>query len=447
LIQSDENLLLGSQKSTLLSSKQFLGLRSDGTLGLQGKFASVKSGSQLNLQAGLINLNGASAASIPEVPNIQNVRLPDTEFFTGRGWVSVPEQLETIVSRAPTHEPFVGHGQGANVSVNLNPIPVVIPDAGTAANEIYETVSTQPVQRGVTLEQVVVESVSPVTAGTLTADQITVMNAQTAANVSALYPAYDDNRQLYPGFELDENNNPVYVGPELGSASRGVGVYAQSTTALVSSGLVNPAALTLIQTGVSPRTVLESAANWTGQFGVNSLTDYLNNRTLQNVVQIGLLVAAYQGLTDRGVLKGNEPPRYVATFVQPATTYGVDAVTQWVDGFADSEQIDALTVAARQGQYAIDFVEAYGEEYNFLDTVPTGPFEANRDEIDQIVANIIGNPKVPVPQYTETPAVVEVTTEGTPVIQPDDTIVRVPVTVVNTQENGLFRLAPGYKRG
>jgi hypothetical protein len=165
------------------------------------------------------------------------------------------------------------------------------------------------------------------------------------------------------------------------------------------------------------------------------------------------VIAAYQGLKDRGILKGDESPRYTATFVQPATTYGVDSVTQWVDGFASSNQVDALTVVARQGQYAIDFVEAYGAEINLLDTVPTGTFEADREDIDQVVANIIGNPKVPVPQYTETPAVVEVTVDGVPVlqaapvIQPDDTIVRVPVTVANTQENGLFRLAPGYKRG
>jgi hypothetical protein len=453
LMQSDDNLLLNSQKSTLISSKQLLGLRSDGTLGLQGKFASIKSGSQLNLKASLINLNGASAASVPEAPTVTNVKLPDTEYLSGRGWTSLPDQLETIVSRAPTHEPFLGHGQGANVSINLNPIPVVIPDAAGAANNIYETVSAQPVQRAVTVEQVISETISPVTAGTLTVDQITVMTAQSAANVSALYPAYDANGVLRPGFELDENNNPVYVGPDLGSASRGVGVYAQSPSALVSTGMVNPAALTLIQTGVSPQTVLESTANWTGQFGINSLSDYLSNRTLQNVVQIGLVIAAYQGLKDRGILKGDESPRYTATFVQPATTYGVDSVTQWVDGFASSNQVDALTVVARQGQYAIDFVEAYGAEINLLDTVPTGTFEADREDIDQVVANIIGNPKVPVPQYTETPAVVEVTVDGVPVlqaapvIQPDDTIVRVPVTVANTQENGLFRLAPGYKRG
>jgi hypothetical protein len=74
--------------------------------------------------------------------------------------------------------------------------------------------------------------------------------------------------------------------------------------------------------------------------------------------------------------------------------------------------------------------------------VPTGPVEAQRDIIDQAVADIIGNPKVPVPQYTDIPAAVTDGANTTSVLQPDGTIVRVPVTIVNTDENGIFRFAP-----
>jgi hypothetical protein len=75
--------------------------------------------------------------------------------------------------------------------------------------------------------------------------------------------------------------------------------------------------------------------------------------------------------------------------------------------------------------------------------VPTGPFEAQRDTIDQAVADIIGNPKVPVPQYTDILVAVTEEANTTSVLQSDGTIVRVPVTVVNTDENGIFRFAPG----
>jgi hypothetical protein len=391
----------------------------------------------------LINLNGGQATSVPQAPSIPNTILPDTEFVASRGWTSFPNKLETIVTRAPTHEPFVGHGQGANVSVNLNPITVEIPDSQSAAGQIYTQVEQRSITAPVTLSQVAAEPLAVAPAGPLSQPQVTVMTAQMAAEYSGRYGAYDNNGNLNPGWELDESNLPVYLGPELGSPSRGVGTYGQNVAALVASGLVNPAALNLIATGVSPDTVLKSAATWTGQFGTNSVNDYLSNKTLQNVVQVGLLIAAYTGLVDRGVLKGNEPPRYTATFVQPATTYGVDSVTQWIDGFADSAQVDELSTAARQGQYAIDFEEFYGEDLNLIDTVPTGPFEAQRDTIDQAVADIIGNPKVPVPQYTDIPAAVADVANTTSVLQPDGTIVRVPVTVVNTDENGIFRFAPG----
>ena len=466
LIDSAENLILNSEKLTLISSKQFLGLRSDGTLGLQGKFASMKSDSLLNLQGSRINLNGAQTAQVPQAPKVPDIRLPNTEFVAGRGWTSIPDKLETIVTRAPTHEPFVGHGQGANVSVNLNPISVSVPDSQTSVGRIYDQVSQQPVQNGVTLEQVSAEPLAVTEVGSCTVAEVTAMTAQTAADYSARFPAYDDEGNLMPGFELTEDNNPVYTGSGLGSPGRGIGAYGQSVDALVASGLVKPSVLNLISSGISPESVLKSAASWTGQYGINTVTDYLGSRTLQNIVQLGLVVASYTGLLNSGVLKGTESSRVVATFVQPATTYGVDNVVRWVEGFATSDEVNVLTIAARQGQYAIDFVERYGADVNLIDTVPTGPFEAQRETIDQAVADIIGNPKVPVPQYTEIPtevadpavtaaqaaAAIEnpdapIITEYRSVLQPDGTIIRVPVTAVNVNENGTFRFAPGSNQG
>jgi hypothetical protein len=444
LIESSENVLLNSEKLTLISSKQFLGLRSDGTLAMQGKFSSVRSSSQLNLQGAVINLNGAQTVQVPSAPAVPDIQLPDTEFVAGRGWISRPEQLETIVTRAPTHEPFAGHGQGANVSVNLNPISVTVPDSQTSIGRIYEQVSQQPVQNGVTLEQVSAEPLAVTEVGSMSVAEVTAMTAQTAADYSARYPAYDDDGNLMPGYELTEDNNPVYTGSELGSPGRGVGVYGQSVTALAASGLVKPGILSLLSSGISPESALKSAASWTGQYGINNIKDYLGSRTLQNIVQLGLTLASYTGLLNSGVFKGNESSRVVATFVQPATTYGVDSVVSWVDGFADSNDINLLTVAARQGQYAIDFAETYGQDVNLIDTVPTGPFEANRESIDQAVANIIGNSKVPVPQYTEIPTAIAAETT---VLQPDGTITRVPVSITNVDENGVFRFAPGSNQG
>jgi len=443
LIESGENLILGSENLALLSAKKTVGIRSNGPLGLQGKFCSVKSDSLLNLSAKLINLNGGQTVPVPPMPNLPNFDLADTAFVPGKGWTVQPGALKTIVTRAPTHEPYFGHGGAADASVNLNPIEINIPTPDSSVGEVYAKVDGTAVQRGVTLERVSAEPTAVAEVGPLSIAQVTALTAQAVENQAQKYPAYDDDGNLMPGFELNEDNNPVYTGPSLGTIERGIGDYGQSIQGLVSVGIVKSSALSLINSGVSPELVLKSNASWSGQYGVNGLSDYLNSKTLQNIVQVGLMAASFTGLINSGTLKGNEDPRVVATFVQPATQYGVNSVVAWTDGFADSSEQTDLTIVARQGQYAIDFVDYFSEDVNLIDTPPEGT-NAQRDVIDQAIADIIDNPKVPIPQYTDIP--VEFTNNTETLIQSDGALIKVnkPTT---TDDDGTFRFAPGSNQG
>ena len=38
--------------------------------------------------------------------DIPKLRLPDTKFEPQQGWIAAPGAIETIVTRAPTHEPY-----------------------------------------------------------------------------------------------------------------------------------------------------------------------------------------------------------------------------------------------------------------------------------------------------------------------------------------------------
>jgi hypothetical protein len=442
LVESSENLLLGSDQFTLLSAKKTLGLRSDGVLGLQGKLCSIKSESLINLGAKLINLNGGQTVSVPAMPQTADFSLADTTFVAGKGWTVQPNTLKTIVSRAPTHEPYQGHGGAADVSINLNPIKYDIPDPDSSVAKLYATVDGTPVQRGVTLDRLAAEPVAASEVGTLSTSQVTALTAQAATNQALKYPAYDDDGNLMPGFELNENNDPVYTGPELGG-TRGIGEYGQSVAGLVSVGLVKPSVLSLINGGVSPELALKSESSWLGQYGISSITDYLSSKPLQNIVQVGLMAASFLGLVNSGVIKGNEDPRVVATLVQPATQYGVDTVVQWTDGFADSQEVSELTVVARQGQYAIDFEDYYGEEINLVN-IPIEGTNSQRETIDQAIVDIIDNPKVPAPQYSDTP--IEVTNTTETVIQADGTLIKVDKTVT-ADADGTFRFSSGSNQG
>jgi len=442
IIESDDKLIMNGENFALLTSARTLGLRSDGTLGLQGKMVSARSDSLINLGAKLINLNGGQTVPVPAFPSVPEFNLPDTEFVAGKGWTIKDAALQTVCNRAPTHEPYYAHSRSADVNTNLNPINIEIPAIDSSIGKVYEQVNGLPVQNGVTLENVVAEPVAINTVGPLSVAQVTALTAQTAQSKAVQFPAYDDDGNLMPGFELNENNDPIYTGPDLGSVERGVGVYGQSVEGLVSTGFIKSSSLNLINSGVSPATVLSSDSVWSGQYGVSGIIDYLSSKPIQNIVQVGLMTASFIGLVNAGTLKENEDPRVAATFIQPATEYGVNNVIKWVDGFATTDEVVELQIAARQGQYAIDFIDYYNQEINLINTPPDGT--TDREVIDQAIADIIDNPKVPTPQYTDTP--VEVVNNTETVIQADGGLLKVNKTVAS-DDNGTFRFAPNNIQG
>jgi hypothetical protein len=257
----------------------------------------------------------------------------------------------------------------------------------------------------------------------ISAEQVTALTAQAAS--AAYVDPYDLEGNLLADWQLNDSGDPVYLGAEI--ATRGIGIYGQTPAGLTLTGFLKPGTLSLITSPEMTITVLNTPAVWTGLNGITSLLEYLNDPILQNLAQIDIMTGAFQGLIDAGVLVGNETARYQATFLQPATRYGVTAVVSWVQGVASPELTNKILIAARQGQYAIDFVEAYA---NLLATgieLPAFTNTVERQEIDQAVEDIIGNPKVPTIEYAD--AVVTVTA---------------PTTV---DEEGIFRFAPGKPRG
>ena len=257
----------------------------------------------------------------------------------------------------------------------------------------------------------------------ITSEQVTALTAQAAAN--AYVDPYDADGNLLADWQLNNNGDPVYLGAEI--ATRGVGIYGQTPAGLTLTGYLKPGTISLITAPSLTLTVLNTPAVWTGQNGVESLLDYLDNPVLQNIAQIDIMTGAFQGLIDAGVLTGGESARYQATFVQPATRYGVTAVVSWVDDTAGTDLTDNILLVARQAQYAIDFVDTYSSVLNAGIDVPGFDNTVERQDLDQAVIDIIGNPKVPSIDYVDTV-----------------TAVTVPATI---NEDGVFRFAPGKPKG
>lgn len=276
---------------------------------------------------------------------------------------------------------------------------------------------------------------------TLTQGQVTGLTAQAAA--AAVQTSVDAAGVLLPDWYINDNGVAVYAGAEV--ATRGVGIYGQTPDNLVLVGLLKSAALSLIVNPSMTITVLNTPAAWTGVYNINSLADYLNSPGVQNQSQLALYEGAYQGLLDANVLIGTESPRYIATFLQPAVRYGVDAVVAWLQGSLSSDLAAMVLIAARQGQYAIDFVDTYGAELN----VATDPGNSNntvaRDQLDQVVTEIIGNPKIPDIEYANVVAIqADAIAAATATANIGNISINIPAS---TNEDGTFRFAPGSSQG
>jgi hypothetical protein len=257
----------------------------------------------------------------------------------------------------------------------------------------------------------------------ITAEQVTALTAQAAAN--AYVEPYDADGNLLADWQLNDSGFPVYLGADI--ATRGIGIYGQTPAGLVLTGYLKPGTLSLITAPSLTLTVLNTPAVWTGQNGIESLLDYLNDPILQNLAQIDIMTGAFQGLLDAGILTGGESARFQATFLQPATRYGVTAVVSWVNDTASTDLATNILLVARQAQYAIDFIDTYSSLLNAGIDIPGFENTVDRQDLDQAVSDIIDNPKVPSIDYA-------------------DTVLTVPVPAT-VDEDGVFRFAPGAPRG
>lgn len=119
-IEAVKDFNIFTQEKFKLYSKSYIGVKSDGTLALDSASGgSWNGGSSLTFSAGGIDLNGPAAASVEPVDPITKVISDDTKFSTSKGWEVDKDKLESIVSRAPTHEPFPYHNKGVDVELSL----------------------------------------------------------------------------------------------------------------------------------------------------------------------------------------------------------------------------------------------------------------------------------------------------------------------------------------
>jgi hypothetical protein len=155
-LEGNTGLTMYSEQGINLYGKTKIGIRSDGTCAIKGQTSSWDGGNSLNFKGGVINLNGAKTLPVSTVPSMQGFKLADTAFVAGQGWTIQPGTLDTIVTRAPTHEPYPYHNRGVNVPSNLNGAPApTTPSTQTAAGAAFARTTAAPVQAPIDAEDFV----------------------------------------------------------------------------------------------------------------------------------------------------------------------------------------------------------------------------------------------------------------------------------------------------
>jgi hypothetical protein len=128
-LESEATITTYSAGNTNMYSKATIGVLADGNLALKSANGSWDGGGALKFKAGRIDLNGGGAESVSATKQIVKYKLDDTRFDASKGWQVESGKLDSIVTRAPTHEPWPYHNQGVNVSVTLGQGGVPTPTA------------------------------------------------------------------------------------------------------------------------------------------------------------------------------------------------------------------------------------------------------------------------------------------------------------------------------
>jgi len=336
----DININAGGKLSFNSSSMESIGgsaLFTHGSLTLQATGATnIKTGSmtvdasaKISVNAGgLLTLDGDSYATqsflsdtLDYVPSMNTNNLSDTKGGNGAIWTSQPNLLKSIVTVAPTHEPF-NRGESAFVSA---------PSSGVQAQSKYSGNydATKNTGNGVgtkaTLQQIrdQLKVQCTCTIGNLTREQLVSLFAEIALGESGF------------NYSPDQSKNPNYAGK-----------YQFGREALQTMGYVKKS--------LKQNAGIHDNINWVGKNGINSLSDWLNNGPEQESAMCGLVQINYNAMLANGAITADMPADEVAGMLYVAHLLGAGGAHAWrLSGAGHDANGTTGDMVFNRGKYAI----------------------------------------------------------------------------------------------
>ena len=397
-LESQETFKISSVGDLTVYSKSKIGVLSDGTLTLQSESGGWKCSGDLTLKASRIDLNGGSSPDSIEAPKpINEYKLDGTKFEGSKGWQVEPGAIETIVTRAPTHEPYPYHNKGVQIQVDYGGAAAPAPNA--AVDTALAGTENDPVTDAVDAADVLSIPTADVSVGSLDKGQVTGLLAQAKSATGQASTALSSTKGIGQfGLKPDQLEAAGFLKPgTLQQIKRQAGPPTAADIALANSSGLTPEQVAINRTA---NQLLTSPGCWTGKGGVTSLGGLLSNPTLQSATQQVLMGTTLQGLKSLGVVTGRENPQQLAGIVQSATKFGVSAAASFVKGVSPPGAQSAIASTIKNAQYATNLVTtSLSGLFGGGGGAPTATGTVNRSSVDASVKAILNDAKIPAPIF------------------------------------------------
>ena len=119
-VESAKSVNVVGENNVSIASSKKVSVLSDGSIAVDStSTTSINSDGTTIVNGATVELNTRGKLAATPAGRCTRTKLPDVKH-TNTGWVSTDGALNSIVSRAPTHEPYATHNKGVPVSVNLS---------------------------------------------------------------------------------------------------------------------------------------------------------------------------------------------------------------------------------------------------------------------------------------------------------------------------------------
>ena len=218
---------------------------------------------------------------------------------------------------------------------------------------------------------------------------------------------------------LAQAKNLVNQASSVLSNTKGLGSFGLDAGQLETAGYVKPGTRALLAAGTNVfANVIKSPAVWTGKDGIKSAADLLKNVPKQSQIQQDLMAKGVAGLAAVGVPVKNLSSQGLAGMALNAAKDlpSAEAFAKGlpIPGDATGSVQAAFSSAVRDGAFAVNLVQTkIPAEFKQQDIPVPAANTVNRATLDAASTRVIGDDKVPPPNYgpTETKTEVEVDAE------------------------------------